>query len=268
VNDVLAHRPAHLDLVLRPHPGEPRRQRQHLGDQSVDAGVARVAGVGGAQVGHRGPGEADEVGVAPDDVLRCPQERPADHVPVLVLGQVADEVGREPVPGQHVAGRVEHVGRDRRHAVEQVPHARGDLPVRPGRRRRRLAGHAEQVVALVRGEHQRPGQRGQHLPGGVRPAGLLQPDVVVHRQARQLGHLLTAQPWRAASVRRARLGQAGLTRAQPGAPGSQEPGQLGATVRVHVPHSRSAPAPGGWYCQSQARTVSPRFVAWLLASVA
>src|SRR2546430_865258 len=45
VVDVLEHRPAHLDRVLGPHPGEPRRQREQLGDQAVDAGFAGVAGV-------------------------------------------------------------------------------------------------------------------------------------------------------------------------------------------------------------------------------
>src|SRR5262249_56389091 len=63
--------------------------------------------------------------------------------------------------------------------------------------------------------------------------------------ARQLGHLLTAQPWRAASVRRARLGQAGLTRAQPPAPGPPDPGQLGAAGRALVSPLLSRPPPPG-----------------------
>ncbi len=94
-------------------------------------------------------------------------------------------------------------------------------------------GEPEQVVALVGGEHQRPGQRGQHLPRRVRAAGLLQPDVVVDRHAGQLGHLLAAQPRRAPAPAPGR-GQADLARAQPGSPGPQERGQLGAVGRVHV----------------------------------
>ena len=80
-----------------------------------------------------------------------------------------------------------------------------DLAARARRLRRRHAGHPEQVVALVGGEHQRPAERGQHLPGRMRPAGLLHPDVVVDRDPGELGDLLAAQP-RGAPPARSRAG--------------------------------------------------------------
>src|SRR5215467_2965027 len=57
VVDALEHRPADLDLVRGPHLGELRGEREQFGDEAFDLGVARVAGVAGAQVGDRGPGE-------------------------------------------------------------------------------------------------------------------------------------------------------------------------------------------------------------------
>ena len=61
-------------------------------------------------------------------------------------------------------------------------------------RRRAHARDPEQVVPLVLGEHQGPGQGREDLVGRVRPAPLLQPDVVIDRHPGQFGHLLAAQP--------------------------------------------------------------------------
>src|SRR6516165_8647707 len=189
VVDALEHRPADLDLVRGPHLGELRGEREQFGDEAFDLGVARVAGVPGAQVGDRGPGEAEDVLVVPDGIGWWPAEHPADHVPVRVPGQVADEGYGELVPGQDVVGGVDHVGGRGGHAVQQVPDARRDLAAWPCPLRRDLAGHPEQVIPLVGGQHQRAGQRGQHLPRWMRAAALFQPDVVVDRHAGQLGDL-------------------------------------------------------------------------------
>ena len=136
----------------------------------------------------------------------------------------------------------------------------GDLAARPGGRRRGLAGHPEQVVAFVGGEHQGPGQRGQHLARGVRAAGLLQPDVVVDRQAGQLGHFLTAQP-RGAPPCRVRAGRPTWRGLQPGAAGAQEGRQLGAVDHgPSVPQlwlSRGPPA-GGTAGPRHGRSLPPR----------
>ena len=49
------------------------------------------------------------------------------------------------------------------------------------------------MVALVVGQAQRPGQRGQHLVGGRGPRPCSRPDQVVDRHAGQLRHLLPPQ---------------------------------------------------------------------------
>ena len=96
-----------------------------------------------------------------------------------------------------------------------------------GRRlaRRLLARQVEEVVPFVVGQPQRAGQRGQHLAGRARAAGLFQPRVVVHRHAGELGHLLAAQPGRAAAGARGETHVGGV---QPGTAAAQEVGEFGS----------------------------------------
>jgi hypothetical protein len=56
-----------------------------------------------------------------------------------------------------------------------------------------VPGHAEQVVALVQGKMQTPGDRGEHRLGRLRPALLFEAAVVVGRHAAQRGDLLAPQ---------------------------------------------------------------------------
>jgi len=88
-----------------------------------------------------------------------------------------------------------------------------------------VAGQPEQVLALVGGEHQGTAQRGQHLPGRMRPPGLLQPDVVVHGDPGKPGDLLAAQSGRAPPVA---AGQPHVGGAQALPAGAQERGKLAA----------------------------------------
>ena len=199
VVDALAHGVALGYLALGPHAGEPRRQRQQLGHQLRHVPVAGELGVGGPQVGDRGPRERERVLIGPVRVVGRLGEHPADHVPLALRDdrQVADEVHGEPVPGQDVVPRRDDVGGRFRHQLQQVPYPRGHVAGRPGCWPGRLARDPEQVLPLIGGEHQRPRQRGEHLPGRPRAAPLLQPDVIVDRQARELGDLLPPQPRRA-----------------------------------------------------------------------
>src|SRR5271165_5285135 len=98
------------------------------------------------------------------------------------------------------------------------------------------------VLPLIARQHQRPGQRGQHLPRRPWPAALLEPDVVVDGQPGELRDLLLAQPGRAAALA---VGQADVARAQPVPPGAQERRELGAVDHVSslppVPPPRVVP---------------------------
>jgi hypothetical protein len=76
----------------------------------------------------------------------------------------------------------------------------------------------EQVVALVVGQPQRPGQGGEHLVGRRRPAALLEAREVVDRQARELRHLLAAQARHAAVAARR---QSHVARVQAAASGTE-----------------------------------------------
>ena len=261
VIDALDHRVPRRHLVLGPHRREPRGQREQLANQRTDRAVARIPGIRRAQVRHGRPGERHRVLIGPIAVAGGPPEHPADHVPV-VLGeprQVADEVAGQLVPGQDVILGADHVGGSLRHGVDQVPDPRRNVAARARQRGRFLAADAEQVLPLVGGQHQRAGQRGEHLPRRAGAACLLEPYVVIDGKAGQLRDLLAAQPGRTTALA---AGQADIARLQPVPAAAQEHREL-----VAVEHGSSMPlVPGpavrrGWYRQSQDQPVSPRLPA-------
>ncbi len=121
------------------------------------------------------------------------------------------------------------------------PHVRArSLPNRCG-----LAGQMEQVVALVLGQAQRPGQRAQHSRRRVRPALLLEARVVVRRDRGERGHLVTAQTRRAAPPA---LVQADVTGTQSLASGPEQIGKSGtihpSTVPTRAGIIQGPPIPG------------------------
>jgi hypothetical protein len=86
------------------------------------------------------------------------------------------------------------------------------------------------VVALGVVELQGPGERGGDLVGRVLRTALLEADDVVDGEAGEGGELLAAQADRAAL---SADGQPGVGRGQAGAPGLQQPAELGVLCR-HV----------------------------------
>jgi hypothetical protein len=183
------------DLVPFPQPGELRAglgQRPH---QLPGPRLRAHRAVGGAQV--RDLGAALPVPV----VLGVAQPFGGVGEPAVDLAAGQPGVPR-PVPEQRFRHPVLHqrlaqAGQDqRRGVVEPVEHPqqrRGDVP--GGRHRGRGAppGHPEQVVSLVAGQPQRPGQRGEHRLARLRAAPLLQPGVVVRGHQGEPGDLLAAQ---------------------------------------------------------------------------
>ena len=117
--------------------------------------------------------------------------------------------------GHHLGGRVE--------PVEHAHQRRVDVLGPPRPRGRRLAGQAEQVVALVQAEPQPARERREHLLGRLRAALLLEPRVVVGRHVREQRHLLAAQALGAAPFAGAEPDVLGLQRL---AAAAQEVGQL------------------------------------------
>ena len=117
-----------------------------------------------------------------------------------------------------------HVGEPVEHAL----HARRDVAVDRARRPARLAGHAEQVRALVVGQPQRARERREHRRRRVRRAALLEPRQVVDRDARELRDLLAPQAGRAspAAGRQPDVGGAEAV-----APGAQAGGRARAGPR-------------------------------------
>ena len=81
--------------------------------------------------------------------------------------------------------------------------------------RRLQPGEPVQVIALLAGQLQRAGERADDLRRGGRRAALLQPDDVVHGDARELGQVLPAKAGRPAGAAR---GQASGRWRQPVAP--------------------------------------------------
>ena len=111
------------------------------------------------------------------------------------------------------------------------------MRIRPARARRAtpsaggglVAGQVEQVVALVVGEAQRPGQRAEQLGRRLAAAALLEADDVVDRHAGEHGHLFPAQ---AGGAPAGAVGDADLGRADRLAAAAQEVGEL---VTLHDP---------------------------------
>jgi hypothetical protein len=105
-----------------------------------------------------------------------------------------------------------------------------------------VAGQVEQVVALVVGEAQRPGQRAEQLGRRLTAAALLKAYDVVHRHAGEHGHLFPAQA-RGAAARA--VGDADLRRADPLAAVAQEVGELVTLHGSMLPrHGRADPGSG------------------------
>src|SRR5262245_55455436 len=82
VVDPLDQGAADLHVMLGPDLGEPRRAAEQLGYQLTSAGVGRIAGVRGPQIGHCGAGEPDRIWVRPRHCCGRETENPADHVPI------------------------------------------------------------------------------------------------------------------------------------------------------------------------------------------
>jgi hypothetical protein len=75
-----------------------------------------------------------------------------------------------------------------------------------------MPGQLEEVVALVAGQPQRPGERAEHLLARLRTALLLKPRVVVGRHHGQRRDILAPQARGAAAGRRRNPDVGGLKR--------------------------------------------------------
>ncbi len=95
----------------------------------------------------------------------------------------------------------------------------------------------EQVVTLVVGQAQRPGQRAEELGRGLAAAALLKAYDVVHRHTGEHGHLFPAQ---AGGTAAGALGETHLRRADRLAAAAQEVGEL---VTLHASWSLAASVP-------------------------
>ncbi len=205
VQKTFDRRAPHRDLVRLPQRGELLAGRPQLGDEGRRGEVVGAGGQHGPEVRDMGPcvlllvlGRDEPTHVRVGEVA-------ADHVPLARRpgADVAGQGGGHRVLRQHLAPVVDH---HRRGVVQPVQDQQQTGPHMPGGRpvaRRLLPHQMEEVVPLIVGEPQRAGQRGQHLPGRARTAGLLQAGVVVGGHTGQLGHLLAAQPWGAAARARA-----------------------------------------------------------------
>jgi hypothetical protein len=109
------------------------------------------------------------------------------------MGVIAGDKFRHPVLHDGGAEIVDDESRRVDEAIEQIQHARADVHAGRVTNRRGLAGQMEQVIALVLGQPQRPGQRAQHRRGGMRPALLLEARVVVRRDRSEGGYLVSSQ---------------------------------------------------------------------------
>jgi hypothetical protein len=108
----------------------------------------------------------------------------------------------------------------------------------------RLGREDAEVVALVRRQLQRVGDRHQHLVGRVRVPALFEADEVVDAEAGQRRDLLAAQPRRAPAPRHPESHRGGRDAL---ATGPQELAQLGAIGhRTSMPWSAgNQPGPAG-----------------------
>jgi hypothetical protein len=214
------------DGVLAPDLGELLAGRQQRVDEGGGARVLALAGVGSAQLcGHR---------PAVSGVLVCGIDQPRGGVGEPAVGQVAlhpgvtglvsDEREGEPVLGEGFTEVVHDLGGGVLHAVEDAQHAGVDVVATGDSLRGDVSGQAEEVVALVQGQAQAPGDGGEYLLGGVGAALLLDPAVVVGGHAAEGRDLLAAQ---AARPPAAAPGQADLLGLQGLAPGAQKVGEFG-----------------------------------------
>src|SRR5690606_2859361 len=235
--------------ALLPQLGEPGALRPQLVDQPAQARVVRVAGRGQPQRRHRLPRRPLLLLGAAVRHPAAAAEEPLPHqvpLPGRPGREVAQQRGGQRVPGQDVALGVDQHRRQVAQPLQQPQRAgsRGRHDVAPPGRRH--AGEVEQVVALVVGQPQRPGQRREHELRRHRAPPLLQPHQVVDRDARQLRHLLPAQPGHpaAGAGRQPDVGrrQAGTVRPQGGGEGGT----------VHAPQDAGHRARRGWDRRSQA----------------
>ena len=150
---------------------------------------------------------------------------------------VARQQDGRPVLGEDLAQVGQHQGRGVAEQVEHAHQAGAGQAGHPVGGRGLVAGQVEQVVALVVGEAQRPGQRAEQLGRGLTAAALLEAYDVVHRHAGEHGHLFPAQAGGAAA---GAVGDADLGRADRLAAAAQEVGEL---VTLHDPMSLAAGEP-------------------------
>ena len=149
------------DRTLPPEAGEQRAAGLQLGDE---AGQPGIVGIAGGHVAQRGDG-LDRRGLLLAGIGRHPPAAPEEPLPghVPLPGgprrEVAEQRGRQVVPGEHVALGVEQDGRQVADAVEQAQRAGPGRRHDVARRGRRRAADVEQVVALVVGQPERPRQR-------------------------------------------------------------------------------------------------------------
>ena len=116
-------------------------------------------------------------------------------------------------------------------------------------------GECEEVCLAGLIEPERPGDRQEHVVGGVDPAPLLEPGVPGDRHTGEQCHLLTAQPRRAAP---ASGGQADLFGTDRLAPGAEEFGQFAPMVpRAHSMSQPDASRPWGVRALPVAEWVRP-----------
>ena len=151
-------------------------------------------------------------------------------------GLVTEQRDRQRVLHERLVEVGDHLGRGGRQAGEQIEHAGMDVDPGPGLRHGPL-GEVEEVVALVAAEAQGPGQRREHLLGGLGAGAALELVVVVDRHPSELRDLVPSQSRNAPS----RSGdQADVVRSYPVAARPEERAELVEPRRCHagsVPHA-------------------------------